>query len=163
MKRRNLLLRTGWNRRYEKRNLLFGTPGWKPVRLAGLARYWFVKKYCWLIWCERKILFRLEIYDRLRPSEQGAVTEQEWVDVLNSYWTRCAVNSVVWTSKKLRTKKTATRRTNIKKMATRRLNNHTRAWPRTSAVHSAFCIKKTGSERSLVENEVLQSSRKKLN
>ena len=26
--------------------------------------------YCWLFWCERKILFWLKIYDRLRPSEQ---------------------------------------------------------------------------------------------
>ena len=42
------------------------------VRLAGLVRCWIVKKYCWLVWCERKILFRLKIYDRLRPSEQAA-------------------------------------------------------------------------------------------
>ena len=27
--------------------------------------------YCLLVWCERKILFWLEIYDRLRPSEQA--------------------------------------------------------------------------------------------
>jgi len=37
----------------------------EPVRLAGLVRCWIVKKYCWLVWCERKILFWLEIYDRL--------------------------------------------------------------------------------------------------
>ena len=46
----------------------------EPVRLAGLVRCWIVKKYCWLVWCERKILFRLEIYDRLwgnNPSRTG--------------------------------------------------------------------------------------------
>ncbi|XP_066306261.1 serine carboxypeptidase-like 26 [Miscanthus floridulus] len=35
----------------------------QPVRLAGLYRCWFVKKYCW-----RKILFQLEIYDHLRQA-----------------------------------------------------------------------------------------------
>jgi len=30
-----------------------------------------VDYYCWLVWCERKILFWLKIYDRLRPSEQA--------------------------------------------------------------------------------------------
>jgi len=41
----------------------------QPVRLDGLVRCWFVKKYCWLVWCERKILFRQEIYDRLRQAQ----------------------------------------------------------------------------------------------
>jgi len=36
---------------------------------AGRKRSWII--YCWLVWCERKILFLLEIYDRLRPSEQA--------------------------------------------------------------------------------------------
>ena len=43
----------------------------QPVCLTVLVRCWIVKKYCWLVWCERKIMFRLEIYDRLRPSEQA--------------------------------------------------------------------------------------------
>jgi len=25
-----------------------------------------VDYYCWLVWCERKILFWIEIYDRLK-------------------------------------------------------------------------------------------------
>jgi len=40
----------------------------QPVRLAGSYRYWFVKKYCWLICVKKKILFRLKIYDRLRQA-----------------------------------------------------------------------------------------------
>ena len=35
--------------------------------------------YCWLVWCERKHCFRLEIYDRLRASEQ-AVGEGLYAD-----------------------------------------------------------------------------------
>jgi len=30
-----------------------------------------VDYYCWLVWCERKILFWLIIHDRLRASEQA--------------------------------------------------------------------------------------------
>ena len=41
------------------------------VRLGLKRSYTIVDYYCWLIWCERKILFWLKIYDRLRPSEQA--------------------------------------------------------------------------------------------
>ena len=30
-----------------------------------------VDYYCWLVWCQRKILFWLKIYDRLRPNEHA--------------------------------------------------------------------------------------------
>ena len=64
----------------------------QPIRLAGLVRCWIVKKYCWLVWCERKILFWLKIYDRLRgnnPSLYHAVVVSmvfwtPWVALLNS-------------------------------------------------------------------------------
>ena len=43
---------------------------------SGLKRsYTIVDYYCWLIWCEKKILFRLEIYDRLRPSKHAVFTK----------------------------------------------------------------------------------------
>jgi hypothetical protein len=42
---------------------------WQRSCSAGRKRSWII--YCWLVWCERKILFWLEIYDRLRPSEQA--------------------------------------------------------------------------------------------
>ena len=35
------------------------------VRLELKRSYMIVDYYCWLIWCERKILFWLKIYDRL--------------------------------------------------------------------------------------------------
>ena len=43
----------------------------QPVRLVLIRSYTIVDYYCWLVWCERKILFWLEIYDRLRPSEHA--------------------------------------------------------------------------------------------
>ena len=43
----------------------------QPVRLSLKRSYRIVDYYCWLVWCERKILFWLEIYDLLRPSEQA--------------------------------------------------------------------------------------------
>ena len=39
---------------------------------GGRKRLWII--YCWLVWCERKILFWLKIYDHLRPSEQADCT-----------------------------------------------------------------------------------------
>jgi len=44
----------------------------QPVRLVLIRSYTVVDYYCWLVWCKRKILFWLKIYDRLRPSEQAA-------------------------------------------------------------------------------------------
>ena len=38
---------------------------------AGRKRSWII--YCWLVWCERKILFQLIIHDRIRASEQVAI------------------------------------------------------------------------------------------
>ena len=51
---------------------------------AGRKRSWII--YCWLIWCERKILFWLKIYDRLRPSEQA---DKKWQ---NGWQTRALVS-----------------------------------------------------------------------
>ena len=68
---------------------------YQPVRLAGLVRCWFVKKYCWLVWCERKILFRLEIYDRLRPSEQTDNLAREVLHKMNSLVTVSLLKSLL--------------------------------------------------------------------
>ena len=43
----------------------------QPIRLVLIRSYTIVDYYCWLIWCEIKILFWLEIYDRLRPIEHA--------------------------------------------------------------------------------------------
>ena len=49
-----------------------------------------VNYYCWLVWCERKILFWLIIHDRLRPSEQTDVYTSDSDGVLGGhkglYW-----------------------------------------------------------------------------
>ena len=35
-----------------------------------LKRSWIIsQKYCWLVWCERKILFQLIIHDRISRNE----------------------------------------------------------------------------------------------
>ena len=44
-----------------------GSSSHAAVRLTGSYRCWFVKKYCSLV-CVRKIMFRQEIYDRLRQA-----------------------------------------------------------------------------------------------
>jgi len=44
---------------------------------GGCKRSWII--YCWLVWCERKILFWLEIYNRLRPSEQAYVCKVSFI------------------------------------------------------------------------------------
>ena len=36
---------------------------------GGHKRSWII--YCWLVWCERKTLLWLKIYDRLRPNEHA--------------------------------------------------------------------------------------------
>ena len=55
----------------------------QPVRLAGLVRCWIVKKYCWLVWCERKILFRLEIYDLL--GWRSLIKNTDLLDFIKQY------------------------------------------------------------------------------
>jgi len=42
-----------------------------------------VDYYCWLVWCERKILFWLEIYDRLRPNEQAVRSAASELDKIS--------------------------------------------------------------------------------
>jgi len=49
----------------------------QPVRLGLKRSYTIVDYYYWLVWCERKILFWLEIYDRLRLSEQAKERKKE--------------------------------------------------------------------------------------
>jgi len=56
-----------------------------------------VDYYCWLVWCERKILFWLIIHDRLRPSEQTIRRKPGWtllaaalVDTGECSWQACA-------------------------------------------------------------------------
>ena len=46
----------------------------QPVRLAGSFRYWFVKKYCWLVCVREKYCSGWKftiVYDRKRPAEQA--------------------------------------------------------------------------------------------
>jgi len=49
-----------------------------------------VDYYCWLVWCERKILFWLEIYDRLRPSEQAL--KLGWICIMR--WKKKAIRII---------------------------------------------------------------------
>ena len=57
----------------------------QPVRLGLKRSYTIVDYYCWLIWYERKILFWLKIYDRLRPNEQ---TDCHFVIVITVFSSR---------------------------------------------------------------------------
>ena len=43
------------------------------IRACSAGRKWSWIIYCWLVWCERKILFQLIIHDRIRASEQADV------------------------------------------------------------------------------------------
>ena len=72
----------------------------QPVGLAGLDCCWFVKKHCWLVWCERKILFWLKIYDRLRagqPSRTGwTSSSHHHLPSLELWWClKCFVFKVI--------------------------------------------------------------------
>ena len=47
----------------------------QPVRLAGSFRYWFVKKYCWLVYVREKYCSSWKftiVYDKPQPNEQAA-------------------------------------------------------------------------------------------
>ena len=48
-----------------------GRPSLRPARLVLIRSYMIVDYYCLLVYCERKILFWLQIYDHLQPSEQA--------------------------------------------------------------------------------------------
>ena len=50
----------------------------QPDRLGLKRSYTIVDYYCLLVWCERKILFWLEIYDHLRPNEHGVQSMYHW-------------------------------------------------------------------------------------
>jgi len=47
--------------------------GWASVCSLFVSAETIVDYYCWLVWCERKIMFWFIIHDRLRPSEQALV------------------------------------------------------------------------------------------